>query len=82
MGGYDNEVTMSVPTDQQIVDALRQAYYNLAVGGVQSYSTMGRTFTKFDINMLLEQIKAFEWRIIQASQPGLGTILVRTGQPN
>jgi hypothetical protein len=70
-------------TDQQILDALRTAMFNLATSGAQSYTVLGRTFTRVDINDLQNAIDIYERRVAVANNPGLngGTILVGFGNP-
>jgi hypothetical protein len=63
---------MSSPTDQQILDALRTAYFNLAVSGAKSYTILGRTYTRFDIDQIQKGIAWLEARVDAATQPGIG----------
>jgi hypothetical protein len=80
--GWAKGNTMASVTDQQILDALRTAYFNLAVSGAQSYTINGRTFNRVDIDKLKQQISEWEARIDAAGQPGIGggTLLTRFGQ--
>jgi hypothetical protein len=59
---------MAVPTDQQILDALRTAYFEIATNGAASYSVNGRTFTSLDIDKLADAITRYETKIARGSR--------------
>jgi hypothetical protein len=70
------------PSDSVILDALRTTYYNLAVSGAQTYTILGRTFHRYDIEAIQRSIAWLEQRVDAATQPGIGggTLLVKMGQ--
>lgn len=69
---------MSTITDENLLDAFRQAYMNLALSGAQSYTINGRVFTRYDIDEIQKAITWLENRIDMSTQPNMGTILVRS----
>lgn len=54
---------MPVPTDQQILDALRTAFHEIAVGGAASYTVNGRTWTGQNLTELQKLITVYEARV-------------------
>jgi hypothetical protein len=70
-------------TDQQILDALRNAMFQLATSGAQTYTILGRTFTRLDITDLQNAIDIYERRVAVVNNPGIngGTILIGFGNP-
>ena len=75
---------MSVITDQMILDSIRLSYFNLATSGAKSYTIYGRTFERYEMSAMLEQITFWESRIDAASQAGNGNgvVLANCGSGN
>jgi hypothetical protein len=65
-------------TDQMMLDALKMAYFKLAISGAQSYTIEGREYTRFDLDKIQSAIVDYEIRVASATTPGFGagTILV------
>ncbi|QNN23518.1 hypothetical protein HED60_14955 [Planctomycetales bacterium ZRK34] len=59
---------MSVPSDQEILNQLKTAMYNIAVKGLASYTTaLGQTYTSLNMKELQEAIEIYETRVNRAS---------------
>jgi len=65
-------------TDQQILDAYRAAL--LALATAQSYTVMGRTVTKADIEQIKQTIREYEWRLMVDRSPddAMGIVQITT----
>lgn len=57
-----------VPTDQEILDGLRTAYYEIAVNGASSYTINGRSWTALDLDKLQKGIDHYETKVSNASR--------------
>lgn len=65
-------------TDQQILDALRQALYEIAVNGAASWSVNGRTYTSLDIDKLQTAISIYEARTTRSTKRMFAPITFRS----
>lgn len=65
---------MPTYTDQQILDAAREAMFNIVSGGGQSYSINGRTFSALNLKDLESLIAYYERRIARQTTPMMGVI--------
>lgn len=65
-GGYCH--FMAVPTDQEILNALRTAYFEIATNGAASYAVNGRTFTALDMDKLQNAIQLYESKIARGTR--------------
>lgn len=54
---------MPVPTDQEILDALRTAFFEIASGSASSYTVNGKTWTALNLKDLEAAIDAYETRV-------------------
>jgi len=59
---------MAVPSDQQILDALRTAMFEIATNGAASYSVNNRTFSALNMRDLEAAITTYTQRVNRASQ--------------
>jgi len=57
---------MPAPTEEQIVEKLKTAYFEL-IGGARSVSVNGRTLTNRDLKELREEIRYFDPSFAAAS---------------
>lgn len=58
---------MTVPTDSEMLDAVKTAIYQLTLGGVQSYTINGRTVTRMNLTELRTLRQDLELRVAQAA---------------
>lgn len=58
---------MAVPTDTEILNALKTALYEIAVNGAASYTANGRTWTGLDLDKLNTAIAIYEARVARAA---------------
>ena len=54
---------MPVPTNQEMVDALRTAIHAIVVDGVASYSVFGRMVTLHNLQTITATLKEFEQKL-------------------
>jgi hypothetical protein len=71
---------MPAPTNQQILDALRTAYFEIASGGVQSYTVNGRTYTSIDLDKLQKAISHYENLVARATRRMFAPIRFRSAR--
>lgn len=54
-------------TDQQILDAIKDAIFQIASGAVDSYSVNGRSFRFADLSKLSELERVYQARVARAA---------------
>ena len=59
---------MAVPTDQQILDAVRTAFHEIVVNGAASYAVNGRSFNALNLKDLEAAISTYEAKVSRASR--------------
>ena len=66
---------MATYTDQELLDAWRQAEYEIATRGVKSYRIGDRMLTAFDLPEIAQRIDYYTRRVANAStqRPAVGT---------
>lgn len=69
---------MAVPSDQDILDGLKTALYQITVNGCDSYSINGRSWKALDLDKLEEAIGVYERRVARSSAPMMGVITFRS----
>jgi hypothetical protein len=69
----------SVPTDQEMLDAIRTTKHAIIVDGAQSYSSpaLGRTFTALDLDALTRMEKQYEGQIARRNRPMFAGVTFR-----
>lgn len=72
--------TTTVPTDQQTLDQLRIAFFNVSASEHAQYTVNGQTFTKIDIEKLENMITSYETRVARSSRGSVFGVL-RNGGP-
>lgn len=65
---------MATYTNTQILEATREAIYNLTVGGVQSYTILNRTVTKLDLKELRDQEAYYQKLVNQENGNGIFSV--------
>ena len=71
---------MAIPTDQEILDALKTAYKDAVTG--KTVKIFGREYTTHDLDTLRKEIDIFQSRVDGASETDGGLVGVKFREPN